>query len=342
MCSFNYNLTNALSYFSHFEGHGDCGIKSTDIYVPPTLPDTNVPKHTLYCKNRASLLDAMSGGGRHGFDKPYFPAGCHYRWYSTAEICMILERFDAVVFVGDDSLKPIYAAFNVLLREDMATGGLKQWELNEGQRDACKCDNQLAKPECSSHLIMDSEMVREKKEDGIGHGSPFACDRKSTNPMKENSLDVPLLICIGTPHVFLAITDSAAPEELHTTFTSLTTGDPDAYKPIPLIHSATSLSVPKATDSMDEWITLADTSGRNMPILWVGPNAAGPYRNHPPDGHGPTQGAVWQYTLETAREADARQVEALGMYNLTLQASGWDGGAYGQRVGLVQAMMVRV
>ena len=92
---------------------------------------------------------------------------------------MILERFDAVVFVGDDSLKPIYAAFNMLLREDMATGSLKQWELNDGQRDACKCDNQLTKPECSSHMIMDSETAREK-EDGIGHGSPFHCDRKST------------------------------------------------------------------------------------------------------------------------------------------------------------------
>ena len=316
---FDHNLTNNLSYFSHFEGHGDCGIKSTDIYVPPTLPDTNVPKHTLYCKNRATLLDAMSGGGRHGFDKPYFPAGCHYRWYSTTEICMILERFDAVVFIGDDSLKPIYAAFNMLLREDMATGSLKQWELNDGQRDACKCDSQLTKPECSSHMITDSETVREK-EDGIGHGSPFHCDRNSTNPMK-NSAGRPLLTCIGTPHVFLPITDSPAPEELHTTFTSLTSGDPDAYKPIPIIHSlssATSLSLSKATDSMDEWITLADASGRNIPILWVGPTAGGHHLQTQGDA-----GARWQYTLETAREAEARQVEALGMYNLTLQANGW-------------------
>ena len=99
---------------------------------------------------------------------------------------------------------------------------------------------------------------------------------------------------------------------------------------------------------MDEWITLADASGRNMPILWVGPNApaaAGHHLLQPPGhGHDPTtqgDGALWQYTLETAREADARQVDALGMYNLTLQANGWDGAVYGQKVGLVQAMMVR-
>ena len=88
---------------------------------------------------------------------------------------------------------------------------------------------------------------------------------------------------------------------------------------------------------MDEWITLADASGRNIPILWVGPNAAGSHLQTQGDGDTP-----WQFTLETAREAEKRQVEALGMYNLTLQASGWDGGTstYGQRVGLVQAMMV--
>ena len=176
---FDHRLTNKLSYFSHFEGHRDCGIKSTQLYVPPIPLNENAPKRTLYCTNRATLLDAMSGGGRHGFEKPYYPVGCHYRWYSTPEICMILERFDAIVFIGDDSLKQIYAAFNMLLRENMAMGSLKQWELNESQRDACTCDNQLTKSECSSHMIMDSQTVREK-DDGDGQRSPFYCDRKCT------------------------------------------------------------------------------------------------------------------------------------------------------------------
>ena len=92
---------------------------------------------------------------------------------------MILERFDAIVFIGDDSLKQIYAAFNMLLRENMAMGSLKQWELNESQRDGCRCDNQLTKSECSSHMIMESQAVREK-DDGDGHINPFYCDRKPT------------------------------------------------------------------------------------------------------------------------------------------------------------------
>ncbi|KAF6221428.1 hypothetical protein HO133_002284 [Letharia lupina] len=316
-----FSQNSVEDHFSHFEGHGDCGIRSTQLYVPPVAPDDDAPKHTLYCNNRATLLEAMSGGGRHGFEKPYFPAGCHYRWYSTAEICMILERFDAIVFIGDDSLKHIYAAFNMLLRENMAMGSLKQWELNESQRDACRCDNQFTKSECWSHMIMESQSVKEK-EDGVGHRNPFFCDR--------------------TPHVFLPVTDSPAPEELHASFTSLISGDPDAYKPIPVIHSlslATSLSWSKAVDSMDEWVTLADASGRNIPILWVGPNTAGHLK---PPGQILTQGnnALWHYTLETMKEAKARQLDALGMYNLTLQANSWDGSNYGQRVGLVQAMMV--
>ncbi len=148
---------------------------------------------------------------------------------------------------------------------------------------------------------------------------------------------------LGTPHVFIPITDSPAPEELHASFTSLISGDLDAYKPIPVIHSlslATSLSWSKAIDSMDEWVTLADASGRNIPILWVGPNAAGHLK---PPGQILTQGnnALWHYTLETMKEAKARQLDALGMYNLTLQANSWDGSNYGQRVGLVQAMMVK-
>lgn len=91
---------------------------------------------------------------------------------------MILERFDAVLFIGDDTLKPIYAAFNMLIREDIALGGLKQWELRASERDACRCDNQLTKPECSSRPITDSQAVRENDEGVGGHGSPYYCDRK--------------------------------------------------------------------------------------------------------------------------------------------------------------------
>lgn len=90
---------------------------------------------------------------------------------------------------------------------------------------------------------------------------------------------------------------------------------------------------------MDEWLALADASQRNIPFLWVGPNAAGHLK---PPGQILSQGnnALWHYTVEQLKEAKARDLDALGMYNFTLQATSWDGSSYGQKVSLVQAMMV--
>lgn len=330
-------LTHPSSYFGHFEGHQDCGFTSEDLYTHPILRDQTTPKHTLYCRNRATLLEAMCEGGRHGFERPYFPAGCHYRWYSTAEICMILERFDAIVFIGDDTLKHVYAAFNMLLRENIAMGGLKQRDLSESDRNSCRCDNQFTKPECSRHFVTESQIVTDN-DGGGGHKSPYYCDRKYTLPYTKTDHLTP----VGTPHMFLPITDSPASEDLHTKLTSLLAKDPDAYKPVPVIHSLSltrSLSWSSVTSSMDEWISLADASGRNVPYLWMGPNAAG-HLKPPSQILNEGDNAIWHYTLETAKEAKARQIEFLGMYNLTLQANSWDGSNYGLRVGLVQAMMV--
>lgn len=90
---------------------------------------------------------------------------------------MILDRFDAVVFVGDDMLQHIYAAFNMLLRENIAWGGLKQWNLKDSERDSCRCDNQIMKGECASHIVTSSSEVREN-DGGSSYRSPYYCDRK--------------------------------------------------------------------------------------------------------------------------------------------------------------------
>ena len=167
------------SFFGHFQGHEDCSVTSRDLYVPPTMPDGNTPKHGVYCSNRKRLLDAMSEGGRHGFEQPYFPTGCHYRWYSTPEICMILERFDAVIFIGDDTLRHIYGAFNILLKEDMATGALDSRHLDDNEQSACTCDNQFIKSECSKAIIRESQAIGDH-DDTFGKSTPYHCNSKST------------------------------------------------------------------------------------------------------------------------------------------------------------------
>lgn len=90
---------------------------------------------------------------------------------------MILERFDAIVFVGDEMLQHVYAAFNMLLRENLAMGSLKQWEMKASEHVACRCDNQIIKADCSKYAVMDNQAVRDN-DGGSSNRSPYYCDRK--------------------------------------------------------------------------------------------------------------------------------------------------------------------
>lgn len=65
--------------------------------------------------------------------------GCAYRWFSTTEICMILKRFNTLAFIGDGSASMIYRSFNVLLREDLRYGTVKDWEMASWQQNSCEC-----------------------------------------------------------------------------------------------------------------------------------------------------------------------------------------------------------
>lgn len=93
---------------------------------------------------------------------------------------MILDRFDGVIFIGDDLLQHVYSAFNILLRENVALGGLKQWEMSESDRSACRCDNQFVKSDCAKYAVTSSEQVV-KNDGGSGHPSPYLCSRKSSH-----------------------------------------------------------------------------------------------------------------------------------------------------------------
>lgn len=95
---------------------------------------------------------------------------------------MILERFDALVFVGDDMLKHIYLAFNMIMRENVAMGGLMHWQLSDSERDTCRCDNQIIKPECAKHAILQSDIVGANEGGGSGHASPYLCDSTAYLP----------------------------------------------------------------------------------------------------------------------------------------------------------------
>lgn len=143
-------------------------------------------------------------------------------------------------------------------------------------------------------------------------------------------------------HVFIAVDESPAAKDSHSKFRRLIAEAAIAgqKKPIPVIHSlshSTSFSVQIAMASMVEWHALAKASGRDTPFLWVGPTAPGQQRSSKP-----SDGTVWQYSLDTAEAARNMRMDTLGMYNATLQAESFDGTHYGERVSLLQAMMVCV
>jgi hypothetical protein len=85
---------------------------------------------------------------------------------------MILERFNAVVFVGDEQAKRIYMGLNILLREDLAFGALRDWELGPEEKEMCHCRGQFEE-ECARSAILGSEEAK-----GEGRRGYF-CKRES-------------------------------------------------------------------------------------------------------------------------------------------------------------------
>ncbi|KAL4801498.1 hypothetical protein BDV18DRAFT_167331 [Aspergillus unguis] len=298
---------------AQFVGREECGISSRALYLPP-----HDVGETRFCQNRPSLLRSMSDGGRHGFGAPYASQGCSYRWYTEAEICDILNRFDGISFVGDDSLADAYAGFNILLRQDLKLGSLKSWEMSGALDSDCGCDSQFTNRVCLSARIASSEELLRQK-DGEPQ-SPYICSAK-------------------IPHMFLSATGSPALSSAHDKFKGLLNRPSERKKPVAVIQSlslSTSYSLATAESSIDEWLTLAKTSARDTPFLWVGPTAPG-HLNPPGDN---VHANSWQYTQETTTLAQSRGIDVLGMYNATVQAQSWDGMHYGEDVALMQAMMI--
>jgi hypothetical protein len=71
-------------------------------------------------------------------------------------------------------------------------------------------------------------------------------------------------------------------------------------------------------------------------MLWIGPTAAGHVEIKGRKGNQ----EIWDFDRKMARVAAENDVDVLGMWNMTVQAGSWDGMRFGERVAIVQAMMV--
>ncbi|OAP55524.1 hypothetical protein AYL99_10497 [Fonsecaea erecta] len=305
------------SYFGSFRGSSECNIRAVDLYHAPSQGRPSQGARHVYCPRRKELLEAMSNGGRIGFDAPYFPRDCHYRWYSVEEICMILERFDAVVFAGDYSLQAIYNGFSILLRQDLTHGALKTWNMDKETLRQCSCGSQFTSQTCSEHLITSSGEL-------TGHPSGRA--------------DRPYL-CSRTAHAFLDVNTSPAPFPVIEKFKQLVPRVARSnYHPIPIVHglSPNTATPETAISSLEEFLGLADSSHRKTPMLWIGPSASGHTEIRGRKGNQ----EIWDFDRRLAGVAEDNDVDVMRMWNMTVQANSWDGVRFGQKVAITQAMMV--
>jgi len=135
--------------FANYTHAALCGLSSLDLHMP----------FSPLCPDRASLLEAMSNGGRPGYDMPYIPLGCDMRWYSSREACGILDRFSHVLVVGDSLQRHVITALYMLLRQDVGLGGIRDWELGDGvtmeapSKEFCMCSGMLNTHNCSDRVI---------------------------------------------------------------------------------------------------------------------------------------------------------------------------------------------
>ena len=230
---------------------------------------------------------------------------------------MILERFDGVVFVGDSTLQAIYAGLNILLRKDLGLGAMKQWEMDDEHLKTCKCENQFAQESCAKYLVSAIEEVSTNAQNARQSSATYTCQR--------------------TPHAFLKIDFMPISQPTVSAFNQLVPkAPPSVYKPIPIVYSLTSPhSTSAATKNLDDLILYSDMTKRKTPMLWVGPPASA----HLEGKEGASQQDVWRFSMEMAQAAKDRDVESLGLWNMTAQANS-NGKNFGEGVAIVQAMMV--
>ena len=91
---------------------------------------------------------------------------------------MILERFNAIVFIGDGVAQSIYGAFQICLREDLAYGSLQQWLMTDQDLVTCKCENQFLNSDCLGYAVKNMEEVKGNGADDM-RGRLYYCERMS-------------------------------------------------------------------------------------------------------------------------------------------------------------------
>jgi hypothetical protein len=131
-----------------------------------------------------------------------------------------------------------------------------------------------------------------------------------------------------------------ASEDSQSLFRELTYSKPNPWRPSPVIFSYNhepDLNIDDASKSLKEWAARAAGAQRNIPMLYLGPHGFGHQQD--PNVNGDRL-AAWQYHELMREVAKESHFEVLGLYNLTLMATPFEGILFNERVALVEAMMI--
>ncbi|KAI0172541.1 hypothetical protein GGR52DRAFT_572373 [Hypoxylon sp. FL1284] len=274
----------------------------------------------------------MSSGGRIGRDAPYAPRGCDMQWFTTWEACEILDRYAQVVLVGDSMLRHVIGALNVLIREDLGYGGVTDWNFSDEEKRRCFCNNQFDVRDCSVQGIYSTADV--VRHDPLSLVCPKVIPDWSTDLRIETIVRYPI------------------PDDERRRFEEEIDPNPLQRKAFILGHGLwNDLKVDEAESWLDAVLDMIESRTgartqlrgrsprRNLPVLLMTPNASGDKK---PDEWLVSQGnkALVRFEHAMAAQAARRRVDHLGTWNMSIQATLYDGVHMDMRGNLLKAMMV--
>ncbi|KAI1864737.1 hypothetical protein JX265_008461 [Neoarthrinium moseri] len=264
----------------------------------------------------------MSSGGRVGRDSPYTARGCDMIWYTTKEVCEILGRFSQIMLVGDSMLRHIIGSLNILIREDLGYGAVTDWNFSEGEKRDCFCINQFNVKTCSVQGIY--------KTSDVLANAPESLSCPSLVPGWSTDLRIEQINRFPIP------TDELT--RLRVGIQSATTSKPRAFI---LGHGLwNDLETEASIHWLDSVLSVINhDSDFQAPTLLVTPNAAGKDK---PDKWLVTQGnkALSRFEETMAEAATKVGIDHLGTWNMSIQATLYDGVHLDMRGNLLKAMMV--
>ncbi|KAG9240926.1 hypothetical protein BJ878DRAFT_578663 [Calycina marina] len=284
------------------------------------------------CIDRASLLTAMSSGGRIGFDAPYMPRGCDMRWFTSEEVCEILGRFDRVVLVGDSMMRHVMGTINILIRKNIGYGAVTDWNFSQEERNQCFCNEQFDIKFCSVQGIYKTSDVYKNDPQSISCKDPVnvIIEQINTFPVPKEEVGR-LQQSIGKR--------SVRPKAFvlgHGLWSNL-----EVSKSVAWLDTVLALITTRMTSDWKALLVTPNAAGIQKPDMFLvaqGNKASSP-KPKPFDSESHLR-PLMLYEERMASEAKTRGIEHLGTWNMSIQSHKFDGVHLDMRGNMVKAMMI--